>query len=161
MVLNDCDFFFLPQFSFTDTSNSQDCMQGNGGNHLLFHSTTSTCSRTFRHLFATLHERWLSLLIAPWDLPPYRITIWLIDETLSFFVCLHDDLILAFLLQQFEAGNRWIRTRINYHPSCITSEPTNRVIQLKYLSEYCFRSSSLSHYTFLISKQFTTNYLAS
>ena len=109
------------------------------------------CMRDDYHIF----------LIAPRDLPPYRITIWLIDVTLSFFVCLRDDLILAFLLQQFEAGNRWIRTRINYYPSCITSEPTNRVIQLKYLSEYCFRSSSLSHYTFLISKQFTTNYLAS
>ena len=34
--------------------------QGMGGDHLLFHSTTSTCSWTFRHLFATLHVRWLS-----------------------------------------------------------------------------------------------------
>ena len=28
--------------------------QGNRGDHLLFHSTTSTRSQTFRHLFATL-----------------------------------------------------------------------------------------------------------
>ena len=34
--------------------------QGKGGDHLLFHSTTSTRSRTFRYLFATLHVRWLS-----------------------------------------------------------------------------------------------------
>ena len=34
--------------------------QGKGGNHLLFHSTTSTCSWALRHLFATLHVRWLS-----------------------------------------------------------------------------------------------------
>ena len=34
--------------------------QGKGGDHLLFHSTTSTHSQTFRHLFATLHVRWLS-----------------------------------------------------------------------------------------------------
>ena len=34
--------------------------QGKGGGHLLFHSTTSTCSRTLRHLLATLHVRWLS-----------------------------------------------------------------------------------------------------
>ena len=34
--------------------------QGKGGNHLLFHSTSSTRSRTFRHLLATLHVRWLS-----------------------------------------------------------------------------------------------------
>ena len=34
--------------------------QGKGGVHVLFHSTTSTRSRTFRHLFATVHVRWLS-----------------------------------------------------------------------------------------------------
>ena len=42
------------------------------------------------------------------------------------FICLGDDLILAFLLQQFETGDRYIRTLIDYHP-CITSEPTNQV----------------------------------
>ena len=34
--------------------------QGKGGDHFLFHSTTSTRSQTSRHLFATLHVRWLS-----------------------------------------------------------------------------------------------------
>ena len=34
--------------------------QGKGGDLFLFHSTTSTRSRTFRHLCATLHVRWLS-----------------------------------------------------------------------------------------------------
>ena len=69
--------------------------QGNGGDLLLFHSTNSTRSRTFRHLFATLHVRWLSRIFnrnaciyqtaTRWDVPPYRITIWLIDDvTLSF-----------------------------------------------------------------------------
>ena len=69
--------------------------QGEGGDHLLFHSTTSTRSRTFRHLFATLHVTWLSHIFnriaciyqtaTRWDLPPYRITIWLTDDvTLSF-----------------------------------------------------------------------------
>ena len=33
--------------------------QGKGGGHDLFFSTTSTRSRTFRHLFATSHVRWL------------------------------------------------------------------------------------------------------
>ena len=57
------------------------------GDYLLFHSTTSNCSRTFRHLFATLHVRWLSHIFnrtaciyqtaTRRDLPPYRITIWL------------------------------------------------------------------------------------
>ena len=83
--------------------------QGMGENHLLFHSTTSTRSWTFRHLFAILHVRWLSHIFnrtaciyqaaARWDLPRYRITISLIDDvTLSFFVCLRDDLILAFFV---------------------------------------------------------------
>ena len=69
--------------------------QGKGGDHLLFHSTTSTRTRTFRHLFATLHVRWLSHIFngtacicqvaTRWDLPPYRITVWLTgDVTLSF-----------------------------------------------------------------------------
>ena len=54
--------------------------QGKEGDHLLFHSTTSTRSRTLRHLFVTLHVRWLSRQTATrWDLPPYRITIWVID----------------------------------------------------------------------------------
>ena len=63
--------------------------QGKGGDHLFFHSTSSTCSQTLRHLFANWHVRWLSCIIDRkacvyqtatwWDLPPYRITIWLID----------------------------------------------------------------------------------
>ena len=63
--------------------------QGKGEDHLLFHSTTSTRSRTFRHLFATLHVRWLSRIFnrkasvyqtaTRWNSLPYRITIWLID----------------------------------------------------------------------------------
>ena len=83
--------------------------QGKVGDHLLFHSSTSTRSRTFRYLFATLHVRWLSHIFnrtaciyqaaTRWDIPPYRITIWLIDDvTLSFFVCLREDLILAFFV---------------------------------------------------------------
>ena len=70
-------------------------LQIKGGDHLLFHSTTSTRSRRFRHLFATLHVRWLSHIFNRtaciyqaanrWDLPPYRITISLTDDvTLSF-----------------------------------------------------------------------------
>ena len=47
--------FFLSGFSFTDTDKSQDSRGMKGT--ILFHSTTSTHSRTFRHLFATLHVR--------------------------------------------------------------------------------------------------------
>ena len=32
-------------------------------------------------------------------------------------------LLLCYLFQQFDVGNRWIWTQINYHP-CITSKPT-------------------------------------
>ena len=80
---------------------------GKGEDHLLFHSTTSTRSQTFRHLFATLHVRWLSHIFNRtaciyqaatwWDLPPYRITIWLTDDVMLIFVCLLLDLILGFV----------------------------------------------------------------
>ena len=97
--------------------------------HLLFHSTTSTHSRTLRLLFATWHVRWLSrisiatfvdeiyhLIELPFDL--------LNDDAM--FVCLLDELILGFCFSDFDMRNRSISTRIDYHP-CITSEPTNQV----------------------------------
>ena len=49
---------------------------------------------------------------------------WLIDDVM--FVCLLDELMLGFFLQRFDIANRWIWTRIDYHP-CITNEPTNQV----------------------------------
>ena len=80
--------------------------QGKGGDHLSFHSTTSTCW-TFRHLFGTLHVKRLPHIFnrnaciyqtaARWDLPPYRIIIWLIDDVMLIFVCLLVDLILGFV----------------------------------------------------------------
>ena len=84
-----------------------------GGNHLLFHSASSTRSGTFRHTFATLHVRWLSHIFnrtaciyqtaTQWDLPPYRIIIWLIDDAMLVFVFLLDDFILGF----FYSNLRW------------------------------------------------------
>ena len=60
-----------------------------------------------------------------WDLPPYRIIMWLIDWWR--IVCLFTWWIdTRFLLQRFDIGNRWIWTRIDYHPY-ITIEPTNKV----------------------------------
>ena len=52
-------FFFLYQ-GFLHIHWRFTGQQGKGVDHLLFHSTTSTHSRTLRHLFATLHVRWLS-----------------------------------------------------------------------------------------------------
>ena len=109
--------------------------QGKGGDHLLFHSTISTRSRRLRHLFATLHERWLSRIFnrnaciyqtaTRWDLPSYRITIWVINWWCN--VCWFASWInTRLLLQWFDIGNRWICTRIGYHP-CIASESTNQV----------------------------------
>ena len=100
--------FFSIRVFFTDTDNRQ---QGKGENHLSFHSTTSTRSRTLRHLFATLHVRWLSRIFnrnvciyqtaTRWNLPPYRITIWRIDWWCN--VCLFTWWVHSrFLLQQFD-----------------------------------------------------------
>ena len=70
--------------------------QEKGEDHLLFHSTTSTRSRTFRHLFSFLHVRSLSHIFdrtaciyqtaTRWGLLPYGITIRLIDYVMLIFV---------------------------------------------------------------------------
>ena len=130
-------FFFLSGFPFTDTDDSQDSKgrEGTFWDLFLFDSTTSTRSRALRHLLATLHVTWLSHIFnrnacvyqtaTRWDLPPYRITIWLIDWWCN--VCLFTWWINSrFPLQRFDMVNRWIWTCIDYHP-CITSEPTNQV----------------------------------
>ena len=108
--------------------------QGKGRDYLLFHSTTSTRSRTLRHLFATLHVRWLSRIFnhiyqtaTQWGLLPYRITIWVIDWWCNVWLCTW-SIDTTFLLQRFDNGNRWIWIRIDYHP-CITSE-YKRVINM-------------------------------
>ena len=77
-------FFFLSGFS-SQILTIHRTGQGKRGDYLLFHSTTSTRSRTSRHLFATLHVRWLSRIFnckacvyqtaTRWDLSPYRTTI--------------------------------------------------------------------------------------
>ena len=46
-------FFFLLGFSFTDTDDLHD-NRGKRGNHLLFHSTTSTRARTYRNLLCKM-----------------------------------------------------------------------------------------------------------
>ena len=71
-------FFFLSGFPFTDTDDSQDSKgrEGTFWDLFLFDSTTSTRSRTFRHLFATLHVRWLSNIFNR----PLLFTWLLLDE---------------------------------------------------------------------------------
>ena len=109
-----------------------------GGNHLfilLYHFHPLTNIQTFICNFAcemTITYFWSHGLYLP-DCYSMRfttlitgVTIWLIDDVTLVFVCLRNDSILAFILQQLETGNWWTRTRIDYH-SCITTEPTNQV----------------------------------
>ena len=63
--------------------------------HHLSHTTTYTRSRTFRHLFTTLTPC-VYQTATRWDLPLYKITIWLIDDVILIYLCLLDDLILGF-----------------------------------------------------------------
>ena len=58
-----------------------------------------------------------------WDLPPSWNTFSLIYDAKFLFFTWYDS---RFLLQQFDLGNQWIWTCINYHP-CITNKPTNQV----------------------------------
>ena len=127
-------FFFFFYHGFLHRGWRFSGQQGKRRDHLLFHSTTPTHSRTLRHVFATLYVRWVSRIFnrnacvyqtaTRWDLPPYQITIWVIDWWCN--VCLFTWWIdTRFLLQRFDIGSRWIWTRIEYHP-CITSEPTNQ-----------------------------------
>ena len=54
-----------------------------------------------------IHVRWLSHIFnrsactyqtaTRWDLPPYRIFIWLIDDVILILVCLYVELILGFV----------------------------------------------------------------
>ena len=127
-------FFFLSGFSFTDTDNSQD---SRGREGTIFYSTLplppphehsdiylQLCMWDDYHIFLIaplvftrlLLDEIYHLIELPFD--------WLIDDAM--FVCLLDELILGFCYSDFDMGNRWIWTRIDYHP-CITSEPTNHV----------------------------------
>ena len=128
-------FFSIRAFFYGDRRLTG--QQWKGGDHLLYHSTTSTCSQTLRHLFATLHVRWLSLIFSRnacvyqnanrWDLPPYRITIWVIDDvTLVFFCSFTWWFDTRFFVTAIWDGKPWNRTLIDYHPR-IKSEPTNKV----------------------------------
>ena len=88
--------FFLYQGFLSQTlTTHRTAGERRGPSFIPLHSTISIRPQTLRHLFASLHVRWLSHIFNRnacvyqtatwWDLPPYRITIWLIDDvTLSF-----------------------------------------------------------------------------
>ena len=88
--------------------------QGKGGGNFLFHSTTSTRSRTFRHLFETLHARWLSHIFNRnaciyqtatrkycTTLSNYHLIDWWCNVCISLFTWWFDT---RFLLQQSRYG---------------------------------------------------------
>ena len=126
-------FFFLSGFSFTDTDDSQN---SRGREGIIFYSALQlppahdhwdiylqSCMWDDYHVFliATLVftrlllDEIYHLIELPFD--------WLIDDVM--FVCLLDELILDLSYNDFDMGNRWIWTRIDYHP-CVTSEPTSQ-----------------------------------
>ena len=98
-------FSLLSGFSFKDTDDSQD---SKGRDGTIFYSTLPLPS-AHEHsdiYFSTLHVKWPSHIwhhisridqsTTRWDLPPYRITIWVIDDVMLRFVCLLVDLIQGF-----------------------------------------------------------------
>ena len=110
--------------------------KGKGGDHFLFHSATFTRSPTFRHLFSTLHVKWISYIFnrnaciyqtaTRWDfttLSNYHLIDWWCEVCFSLLTWWFDT---RFCYGSLDTGNRWPRTCIDYHP-CITSKPTNQV----------------------------------
>ena len=85
---------FPSGFSFTDTDDLQNSRRREEPS--LFLSTICAHSRTLRHLFATLHVRWLPQnfifiiynyqTATQWDIPPYWITI--IEKVSISVICL-------------------------------------------------------------------------
>ena len=101
--------FFLSGFSFTDADNSPGSRGREG--RTIFHSTLplppahepwdiylQLCMWDDYHVF--LIATFVYQTATWWDLPPYWVTLWLIDWWCN--VCLIDDLILDFLLQRLQ-----------------------------------------------------------
>ena len=101
-------FFFYQGFLSRTLTTHRTAGEGRGP--FLFHSTTSTRSWTFRHLFATLHVRWLSHIFnrnaciyqtaTRWDfttLSNYHLIDWWCEVCFSLFTWWFDT---RFLLQQ-------------------------------------------------------------
>ena len=123
-------------FSFKDTDNSQDSRERQGN---IFYSTVplppahkhsdiylQICMWDDYHIYILNCTACTNQTAAQWDLPPYWITIWLIDAVKLVFVCLLDDLILGFCYSNLDTQNQLQKARINYHP-CITSKQTSQV----------------------------------
>ena len=97
-------FFFYQGFLHRHWRFHRTAGEGRGPSFIPFyHFPSFTNIQTF---IATFHVRWLSHIFnrtariyqtaIRWGLPPYRITIWLIDDAMLVFVCVLDDLIQGF-----------------------------------------------------------------
>ena len=71
----------------------------------------SFCRRDDYHMFLIAPLVFTRLLLDE-ILPPYRITIWLIDDVKFVLVCLLDDLILGFFYSNFDTGGLEIASTI-------------------------------------------------
>ena len=114
--------FFSIRVFFTDTDNSQDSRERDEPSFVpLYHFHPLKNIETFICNFAC--EMTITYFCLPnrnacvcqaatlWDLPPYRIIIWVIDWWCN--VCLFTLYIdTRFLLQRFNIGNWWIWTQI-------------------------------------------------
>ena len=126
-------FFFLSGFSSQTLTIQRAAGEGTGPFFIpLYHFHLLTNIKTFICNFAcemtiTIFNRNACVYqtATRWDLPPYRITIWVIDWWCNVFLFTW-WIDIRLLLQRFDIANRWIWTRIVYQP-CITSEPTNQV----------------------------------
>ena len=116
-----CSIFFSIRVFFTDTDDSQ----GSRGREGIIFYSTLPLPPAHEHWDIYLHVRWLSRIFnrnacvyqtaTRWDLPPYRITIWVIDWwcNVGLFIWWIGS---RFLLQRFGIAKRWIWTCIDYHP---------------------------------------------
>ena len=103
-------FFFYEDFHSRTLDNWQD---SRGWERTIFYSTLPHFHSL--HLSPALHLRWLSHIFNPtafiyeiatrWDLPPYRIIIWMIDDVMFIVVCLLVDLILGFVTALWHDSN--------------------------------------------------------
>ena len=132
---------FLSGFSFTDTDDSQD---SRGREATIFYSTLplppahehsdtylQLCMWDDYQIFLISRLVFTRLLLNE-ILPPYQITIWLIDDVKFVLVCLIDDLILRFCYNNLDSGNRW--NYLEKNTGCFNKNGGARKIMLSWLN---------------------------
>ena len=139
-------FFFLSGFSLTEIGNSQD---SRGREGTIFHPTPplppahkhsdiylQPCTWDDYHIFL-ISMLCIYQTATRWDLPPYRITIWLIDELMLIFVRLLVDL-ARFCYGYFT----WETDGLELSSTIILVVPANRLTK-------CVSQSKISNFRML------------